>query len=90
MVALSAIMIDERHDERVDDRHAVGERLLAEQAGAAAVEEALLELAAEEVGVGEEADEQRADEAADEVHADDVEGVVVAGLGLEPARRSSR
>ena len=86
MVALSDQHDEVGDDERVDDRHAVRQRLLAEQAPAAVVEHARLDdaRAAEEVRLGEEADEQRADEPADEVHADDVEGVVVARLGLQP------
>ena len=69
--------------ERPGDRDAVGQRLLEQQRGVAAVEDALVERAVEERRVGEEADEQRADEAADEVDADDVERVVVAELGLQ-------
>ena len=70
----------------VHDGHAVGEDLLAEQARRRRRRRgpSLKARLAEEVGVGEQADQERADEAADEVDADHVEGVVVAGLGLEP------
>jgi hypothetical protein len=64
-----------------------GERLVAEQSQAAAVEHALV--AGGELAVGDDADHERADEAADEVDADDVERVVVAEAVLEGHREAA-
>ena len=82
MTALISRAMQQRDDEGVRHGRTGGQRLAAEQAEAAAVQDALVARRRTAL-IGDDADHERADEPADEVDADDVERVVVAQAVLE-------